>query len=327
MIMKGTAYMKPMILFLTIALAGFTACGLLNGGDGSGPRTIVFSAQDGGGTYQIYTMREDGSGVRRLTHGRYSSTAPDWSPDGERIAYARYTPDIGGDALWVMDADGSNQEPLVHNPHTGNPQRGSYPNWHPDGTRVAFEQCLNCEAGGDNYEIFVADLQSGTIDTLSNHPVADRQPKWSPDGQHIAFISNRNYYDADSMRWREDLYLIDKDSYKLQRLTEVGFLGSYAWVNFNEFLYIQYDANSMNKDLFLKDIDTEEVELILNLKANQFWIFWDQNMQQVISFEKEYQKTPLTMQFFDLEGNLLHEKSLNNSILKSAINLGWKERR
>lgn len=318
--------MKRGLIYLICCLIAGTACSLLGDDGDNGPRTIVFSAAaDEEGRYQIYTMREDGSGVRQLTHGEYSSTAPAWSPDGERIAYARYTPDIGGDALWVMDADGSNPEPLVHNPRMGNPQRGSYPDWHPDGTQVAFEQCLNCEAGGDNYEIFVADLQSGDIDTLSNHPVADRQPKWSPDGQHIAFISNRNYYDADSMRWREELYLIDKDSYKLQRLTEVGFLGSYTWVNFNEFLYIQYDENSMNKDLFLKDIDTEEVELILSLKANQFWIFWDQNLQQVITLDKEHQKTPLKVQFFDLEGNMLETQSLNTPILKSAINFDWKK--
>lgn len=240
--MKGTAYMRPMILFLTIALAGLSACGLVNGGDGSGPRNIVFSAQDGGGTYQIYTMREDGSGVRQLTRGEYSSTAPAWSPDGLRIAYAAFTPNVGGETLWVMDADGSNPELLVANPRTGNPQLGSYPDWHPDGTQIAFEQCLNCEAGGDNYEIFVADLQSGSVDTLTNYSGADHRPSWSPSGSYIAFSSNRDY----SGEYGFELYVTEIDTQKLTRLTNMGNAGRLVWLD-EDWKYIFWSENNLYK--------------------------------------------------------------------------------
>jgi len=41
-------------------------------------RHIVFASNRHGGVYQIYTMRADGTDVRRLTTGQASFT-PDWS--------------------------------------------------------------------------------------------------------------------------------------------------------------------------------------------------------------------------------------------------------
>lgn len=223
--------MNTMIVLLMVGV--ITSCNLLNTGSGDDPRTIVFSAvADEEGLYQIYTMREDGSGVRRLTDGEFSSTEPAWSPDGTRIAYARSTGSTAGDALWVMDADGSNKQPLVTDPRTSSPQLGNHPAWSPDGEKLAFDRCLNCEFGGRNRDIFVADLQTGAIDTLTRHPVEDSHPTWSPDGQQIAFTSNRDYFDADTMRFRKDIYIVStlsaEDS-KPQRLIEAGISRDPVW--------------------------------------------------------------------------------------------------
>lgn len=300
--MNGATEMKSLRLFLIVCLAGFPACSLLNGGDGGGPRTIVFSAQDGGGTYQIYTMREDGSGVRQLTRGDYSSIAPSWSPDGERIAYARYTPDIGGDALWVMNADGSNQEPLVHNPLTGNPQHGRYPDWHPDGTRVAFEQCLNCEAGGDNYEIFVADLQSGAIDTLTKHLSSDRQPVWSPKGNSIVFESKRDYYQADTLRFRHDFYIVSTDDATLQRLTQTGYARSPVWDQDGN--NIVFSSTSYSNGLFQLDLNNSAISKVEENLPNRLRLFpirLSENEEKLLIAAMDY--PDFSFYFLDIETN------------------------
>jgi Tol biopolymer transport system component len=64
-------------------------------------RSILFAShrdQDEPGYTDIYVMRPDGSGVKRLTHNR--GYTPAWSPDGTHIVFS-----AGG--LFVMRADGS----------------------------------------------------------------------------------------------------------------------------------------------------------------------------------------------------------------------------
>jgi hypothetical protein len=73
----------------------------------------------------IYTVNGDGSNLTRVTDG----IDPAWSPDGQNIAFVRWTRPAG---LYVAKADGSNERAVfgVEQP------RGAQ--WSPDGTRLAF---------------------------------------------------------------------------------------------------------------------------------------------------------------------------------------------
>jgi dipeptidyl aminopeptidase/acylaminoacyl peptidase len=77
--------------------------------------------------WEIHVINADGSGRVRLTEtsvqarleqmlngempSSYNNTAPTWSPDGSQIAFL--TDRTGQWEIWVMSADGSNQQPLV----------------------------------------------------------------------------------------------------------------------------------------------------------------------------------------------------------------------
>ena len=60
----------------------------------------------------IYLARPDGSGQHQiLTELAGSEIHPDWSPDGQRLAFVRITPEDQSE-LWVVNADGTGEELL-----------------------------------------------------------------------------------------------------------------------------------------------------------------------------------------------------------------------
>lgn len=67
------------------------------------------------------------------------------------------------------------------------------PAFSPDGKQVAFS--WNGEKG-DNFDIYVKLVDTGTPHRLTTHPAEDSFPAWSPDGSHIAFRRHTNESDA-----------------------------------------------------------------------------------------------------------------------------------
>ncbi|MFQ5612746.1 MAG: LysM peptidoglycan-binding domain-containing protein [Anaerolineae bacterium] len=64
----------------------------------------------GAGNWEIWSMQNDGSDLRRLTDNPANDGLPTWSPDGLTVAFVS---DRGGVwAVWAMNADGSNQRKL-----------------------------------------------------------------------------------------------------------------------------------------------------------------------------------------------------------------------
>ena len=62
------------------------------------------------GTWEIYVMGLDGTGVRRLTNNAANDGLPAWSPDGRTIAFVS---NQGGPwAVWAMSPNGSNRRKL-----------------------------------------------------------------------------------------------------------------------------------------------------------------------------------------------------------------------
>src|SRR5436853_14275 len=138
------------------------------------------SAISGDGSMEIYVSNLDGSNARRLTRTpKGINISPRWNPKtGREIAYISSRG--GSPQVYVMDASGANQRPLV--------ARGGHadsPSWSPDGRYIAFTY-----GGAGSFQIFVADVASGQLVQLTSQG-RNESPTWAPDSRHIAYQSSR----------------------------------------------------------------------------------------------------------------------------------------
>jgi WD40 repeat protein len=148
---------------------------------------------------EIWVIRSNRTGARRLTDNPATDEQPAWSPDGARIAF---TSDRDGrQAIFVMNADGTGVRRL-----TDAAFANYHPTWSPDGTRIAFTSERDADA-----EIYVMNADGTDQRRLTTQAGLDTDPAWSPDGTRIAFTSNR---DGD-----EEIYVMNANGSGVTRVT------------------------------------------------------------------------------------------------------------
>jgi Tol biopolymer transport system component len=134
----------------------------------------------------VYVMRVDGSGLRRLTDDEAKDRNPVWSPDGQQAAF--YSNRSGFYEIWTVNRDGSGlrQRTVTSSDKTA---RGTvlFPIWSPDGHAIAL-------SADDEVVRFAlrdepvprAEMERIAVDVGDGKFVIPMS--WSPDGRKIAGI-------------------------------------------------------------------------------------------------------------------------------------------
>jgi len=115
-----------------------------------------------------------------------TTTVTTVAPDEPRIAFI--SDEAGEVALYVIDADGSNQR------RVSDPERDFCirPYWSPDGRYVAYLERLDSDTGDlPNIGVWVSAADGGEHTRVSQaiSRVLGTDPMWSPDGTRLAFAS------------------------------------------------------------------------------------------------------------------------------------------
>ena len=141
------------------------------------------------GNWDIYSIRPDGSDLRRITTDPAEDRAPAYSPDGTRMLFQSRRD--GNWEIYSLDLSTGDLAQLTH--HLA---YDGMPAWSPDGQQIAFESMR-----ADDLDVFVMTAEGDSPRNLtSESPSGDMEPAWSPDGSRIVFTT-----------WREQ----DKDIYSM----------------------------------------------------------------------------------------------------------------
>ena len=177
-------------------------------------RKIAFG-WDAGDSYNAFAVVNAGGGGRvDIGADGDNVWGPHWSPDSQRVVFTReriLAPGSPGPnrspSLWLMNSDGSNQQPLIAD-SGGNGSEQELPAWSPDGGRIAFQ------SGG---QIDLVSTDGSQQRTLATNAYA---PQWSPDGTEIAFTRSRGNV--------ADLFVMNADGSNPHRLA-TGPVTAFAW--------------------------------------------------------------------------------------------------
>ena len=133
---------------------------------------------------EIYIMRADGSGQRRLTTVNGYDGGPFFSPDGKRIVWRRFDEQGLIADVWTMNLDGSDQRQVTR---FGSMSWAPY--IHPSGEYLLF---ASNKLGFENFEVFMVDIAGVKEPVRVTHSEGfDGLPVPSPDGTQIAWTSSR----------------------------------------------------------------------------------------------------------------------------------------
>jgi Tol biopolymer transport system component len=172
----------------------------------------------------LFMSKADGSEEIQLTNMEWADYAPNWSPDGQSIAFRS---DRGGkDAIWLMPAQGG-QPRKISGRLTDRPGvlRINNLRWHPNGRILS---CVVPRLDSEDRGMWTIDLESGLVQKIPfeffNFVTGTH---WSPDGKRLVFsFFHPHGVDQESINEAENakspnIYAISSEGGEAEILTKV----------------------------------------------------------------------------------------------------------
>jgi Tol biopolymer transport system component len=173
--------------------------------------------------------KRDSRGRVRVTASGGYNWAPEFSPNGQRIAFL--SDRLGTMEVWVCKGDGSD---LMQLTKLRRATSSGPPRWSPDSESIAFDSSL-----GEHNAIFVMKVDGGAPHPLLRDGSDNVNANWSRDGKWIYFTSNRGG------KWQ--IWKMPSEGGEAVQLTKEGGFASFESAD-GKFVY--YAKTPANPDIW-----------------------------------------------------------------------------
>jgi Tol biopolymer transport system component len=132
-----------------------------------------------GNTNEVFTIKPNGDGRKRLTHNKTPDNQPSWSPYGLRLAFGSGRTGVGNE-IFTMRHNGGGVRQITH---TG--LISVQPDWSPSGRRIVYAAIV-----GNDLELFTIRRDGTHPKRLTHNGYNDYFPDWSPTGNRIVYSAS-----------------------------------------------------------------------------------------------------------------------------------------
>jgi dipeptidyl aminopeptidase/acylaminoacyl peptidase len=226
---------------------------------------IVFTSNRAGVDTELYVVRDDGSGERRLTFNDIFERAPTWSRDGSRVAFAGFR--NGNWDIYSVDSAGGDLQRL-----TTDPARDDHPQYTADG-RIVFQRGpFECPCAA-----WIMDAAGGGEQQLETGPGNALHPEPSPHGQKLVFASDRD--------GALSLYTMQLNGEARRKITTGSVFGHFnpRWSpSGNEIAFLSDDDN-VDNDVFVVHANGTDLRQLTNTPTRiESWLSWSPDGSEVL---------------------------------------------
>ena len=140
--------------------------------------------------YRVYTVRTDGSDLMRIENSEismyeYVVTAPTWSPDGERVAFATIDRQSGESSVFSARFDGTDLRRVWSSGPNKPAIRVAQVSWSPGGSEILIVR---------HPGMYVVRPDGSGLRSLGVEGKTRFKAAWSPDGSRIAvYLQNHKF--------------------------------------------------------------------------------------------------------------------------------------